>query len=147
MKCFACGGKMAPVTTDIKTGWGKYDITIKNVKAYRCEKCDYEVYDPEEVAMIQNISQAYAESDSTNKPDILNVDEVADLLRITTQTVYNMIKDGRLKAQKVGREWRFVRSEVEKLLEPYDISLAARGKLTDKDAAFITKYYNSSQED
>ncbi len=142
MKCFACGGKMVPVKTDIETGWGKFDITIKGVNAYKCEECDYEVYDSEEVAMIQDISQAYSDSNIRSKPDILNVDEVADLFRVSTQTIYAMIKDGRLAARKVGREWRFSRDEVEKIIKPHSVCVAARsieGKLTDRDAAFITK--------
>ena len=49
--------------------------------------------------------------------DILNLNETADYLRVSKQTVYNMIKDGRIKAYKVGREWRFFRSNIMEYLE------------------------------
>lgn len=49
--------------------------------------------------------------------DILNLNETADYLRVSKQTVYNMIKDGRIKVYKVGREWRFFRSNIMEYLE------------------------------
>ena len=59
MKCFFCDGEMGLVITEIDTGWGKYDITIKGVNAYICNQCGHEVYGPEEVKLIQDISQAF----------------------------------------------------------------------------------------
>lgn len=44
--------------------------------------------------------------------DILNLNETADYLRVSKQTIYNMIKDGRIKAYKVGREWKILRSDI-----------------------------------
>lgn len=38
-------------------------------------------------------------------------------MRVSRQTVYNMIKDRRIKAYKVGREWRFFRSNIMEYLE------------------------------
>ena len=55
----------------------------------------------------------------------LNVTETADLLRVSTQTVYNMIKSGRLPAVKFGREWRFLRKNIESINNP-DLAIAAR---------------------
>lgn len=49
--------------------------------------------------------------------DILSLKETAEYLRVTTQTVYNMIKKGRIKTCKVGREWRFFRSDIMAYLE------------------------------
>lgn len=49
--------------------------------------------------------------------DILTLKETAEYLRVSGQTVYNMIKDRRIKAYKVGREWRFFRSDIMKYLE------------------------------
>ena len=49
--------------------------------------------------------------------DILTLKETAEYLRVSRQTVYNMIKDRRIKAYKVGREWRFFRSNVMEYLE------------------------------
>lgn len=49
--------------------------------------------------------------------DILTLKETAEYLRVSGQTVYNMIKDRRIKAYKVGREWRFFRSDIMAYLE------------------------------
>ena len=49
--------------------------------------------------------------------DILTLKETAEYLRVSEQTVYNMIKDRRIKAYKVGREWRFFRSDIMEYLE------------------------------
>lgn len=49
--------------------------------------------------------------------DILTIKETAEYLRVSGQTVYNMIKDRRFKAYKVGREWRFFRSDIMEYLE------------------------------
>lgn len=42
-----------------------------------------------------------------------SLEEVAAYLGVTNQTVYNMIRDKRIKASKIGREWRFHPSDVE----------------------------------
>lgn len=49
--------------------------------------------------------------------DILTLKETAEYLRVSGQTVYNMIRDGRIKAYKVGREWKFFRSDIMAYLE------------------------------
>jgi len=49
---------------------------------------------------------------------LLTVSEVADLLRINKSTVYRMAKQGRLPATRVGRQWRFSKSVLDRLLEP-----------------------------
>ena len=45
--------------------------------------------------------------------EILTLSEVASLLRVSHLTIYNMIKDGRLKGHKVGREWRFIKKDID----------------------------------
>jgi excisionase family DNA binding protein len=64
--------------------------------------------------MVQELSRALSEMGE--KPEILDVSQVADLLRVSTQTVYNQIRAGKLPAVKVGREWRFTRSAVMQML-------------------------------
>lgn len=38
--------------------------------------------------------------------EIYTLHEVEELLKVTQRSLYNFIKDGRLKAFKAGREWR-----------------------------------------
>lgn len=142
MKCFYCGNEMQEVNTSLTTKWGNYEITIKGLKALRCEVCDHQVFDGDEVDLIQTLSAGLADSAAKEKPDLLNVEDVADQLKVSKQTVYNMLKDGRLQATKVGREWRFLDSDIKRLIQaPQNLSIAARGvAMTDNDKSILNKY-------
>ena len=126
INCFMCGCAMKEITASINTGWGKYRVTIDGVKALECPECGEMLYSDEEVGMIQNLCRGLAELDEKEKPELLNVRETADLLRVSSQTIYNMIKDGRLKAVKMGREWRFMRKDIESLINGHEYQAAAR---------------------
>lgn len=56
-------------------------------------------------------------------PDVLTMQEAADMLRVTERTVRRMIKDGRLEAAWLGaRTVRIPKSSVLKLLTVADMS-------------------------
>ena len=44
--------------------------------------------------------------------EILTAQEAAALLRVSTKTVLALARAGSLPGEKVGRAWRFVRSDV-----------------------------------
>ena len=48
---------------------------------------------------------------------LLTAGEVAGTMRVSTMTVYRMIKGGQLPAIRVGRGYRIRQSEVERYLE------------------------------
>lgn len=48
---------------------------------------------------------------------LLTVSEVAEILRINKSTVYRMAKQGRLRATRVGRQWRFRKSVLDGILD------------------------------
>lgn len=56
----------------------------------------------------------------------LTTKQLQDLLKIDRVTVYRMLNDGRLKGVKVGNQWRFPQSEIDRLMgeqsenTPYD---------------------------
>jgi excisionase family DNA binding protein len=52
--------------------------------------------------------------------EILTVREVAELLKLHPKTVNKFAISGRLPAYRIGRQWRFRKSEVLKLLEKED---------------------------
>lgn len=110
------------------------EIEIKGIHGYRCENCGNEVYEAKEIRMIDKIIRAMSDKPAV---DILNLNETADYLRVSNQTVYNMIKDGRIKAYKVGREWKFLRSDIMAYLESTSsdriLSMAAKGGGADKN--------------
>ena len=49
--------------------------------------------------------------------ELLSVKEVAEILRVSTQTIILWIKAGKLKAVKPGGAWRIRRSDLEELVE------------------------------
>ena len=51
-------------------------------------------------------------------PDALTVDEVIAILRVSRKTVYELIKDGRIKAVKVGRSHRIAKENLIEFLNP-----------------------------
>jgi excisionase family DNA binding protein/YgiT-type zinc finger domain-containing protein len=142
-ECYICNSEMELKNTSINTGWGKYKLTVEGVSSYVCPKCGEVLLDAKDSAMLQKLSKSFSEVEYDQKPDILNLLEVADLLRLTNQTIYNMIKDGRLKAYKFGREWRFFRKDVESFMSDGTIGIAARcktGKIDKQDTEVISKY-------
>lgn len=44
--------------------------------------------------------------------EVLTTDEAAALLRVSTKTVLALARGGTLPGEKVGRAWRFLRSDV-----------------------------------
>jgi excisionase family DNA binding protein len=48
---------------------------------------------------------------------LLTVKEVAALLRVSSQTLYKMLEQGRIPALRVGNQWRFERQKVQEWLE------------------------------
>lgn len=53
-----------------------------------------------------------------NKPDdgLLTTQEVADKLRVSVTTIYRMIQKGEIITARVGFQWRFKLSDVERVL-------------------------------
>jgi excisionase family DNA binding protein len=50
-------------------------------------------------------------------PDLLTAAEVADVLRVSTMTVYREIYSGQMAAVKVGRQYRVARESLRIYLE------------------------------
>ena len=48
---------------------------------------------------------------------LLNVRELAELLRIHRITLYRVLKKSGIQGVKIGRQWRFRREDVNKLFE------------------------------
>ena len=51
---------------------------------------------------------------------IMTMTEVQDYLRITKPTMVKILKEGKLKGKKVGRQWRILRSEVDRYLKDFN---------------------------
>lgn len=48
----------------------------------------------------------------SNTPEIMTLEQVAELLQVSYQTVYKMVREKELKAKKVGRSYRVLRKDV-----------------------------------
>ncbi len=49
--------------------------------------------------------------------DLLTAKQVQELLQVDRTTVYRMLKDGRLSGVKIGKNWRFLRKNIDALLQ------------------------------
>lgn len=46
-------------------------------------------------------------------PQLIDIDELANYLRLKKQTIYNWLHQGKISGMKVGGVWRFDRREVD----------------------------------
>ena len=55
-----------------------------------------------------------------SKDDILTIGQCAELLKVSTRTIYDLVSaerlPGKIFAKKVGRSWRILRREVERYM-------------------------------
>ena len=59
-------------------------------------------------------------SDARSLPpdhEILTLEEVAHYLRLKPQTIYKWVQEGRIPGVKLGKEWRFRRSVLDRWLD------------------------------
>jgi len=57
-----------------------------------------------------------------NRPgDILTLEELSSYLKIPKSTVYKLVREGKIPAQKVGRHWRFRKEAIDRWLEKRQI--------------------------
>ncbi len=139
--CFMCGNQMKLSITSKTLRFQGKEIEIKGISAYLCPHCGEIVYTSQEVKMIENIINALSKIE-VPKIDVLNLEETAQYLRVSNQTVYNMIRDGRIKAYKVGREWRFLMADIVAYMNASSnedfVSMAAKGgQISSHDAVII----------
>ena len=55
-------------------------------------------------------------------PEILTLEEVARYLRLKPQTIYKWAQEKRIPAVKLGKEWRFRRSILDRWLDEQMLS-------------------------
>ncbi|MEA4882946.1 MAG: helix-turn-helix domain-containing protein [Clostridia bacterium] len=110
MKCYVCGGEMRKAQRDIEANWKGRQLVFGGLEAWVCGSCGEQAYEPDDVRLMQNIMRGLELEEAP--PEVMNVQEVADLLRVSSQTVYVLARSGKLPAVKVGREWRFIRDQL-----------------------------------
>lgn len=55
-------------------------------------------------------------------PELLTTKQLQELLKVDRITVYRMLNDGRLKGAKIGNQWRFPQSEIDRLMGHESVS-------------------------
>lgn len=48
---------------------------------------------------------------------LYTIEEISDILKVTTRTVYNYIKNGSLRALKMGKYWRVTEESLREFIE------------------------------
>lgn len=67
--------------------------------------------------------------------EIMTVEEVAKYLRLKPQTIYRWAQEGKIPAAKLGKEWRFRKSIIDRWLdEKIAQSKAAKDVATDANS-------------
>jgi excisionase family DNA binding protein len=51
-----------------------------------------------------------------SEEQVYSIEEAAQLLRVSIDTIRRMIKRGQIEAHQVGRQWRIPKREVDRLL-------------------------------
>lgn len=49
--------------------------------------------------------------------EVYTLKEIQDLLQVTRRTLYNWIKGGKLKAFRIGKEWRVTKEELQRFTQ------------------------------
>jgi excisionase family DNA binding protein len=47
--------------------------------------------------------------------EILNIKEVSDYLKIPVSTIYKLIQEGKIPAIKLGKHWRLMKKDIDRL--------------------------------
>ena len=64
---------------------------------------------------------------------LMTVGEVADYLRVTEKTIYRLLERGRIPATKVGRQWRFDTTSIDKWLRQNSVKTQANILVVDDE--------------
>lgn len=144
--CFECNSKMNVEIRELEISRNGYTLKLNGIKAYVCPNCGQTIYNSNDIKMMEKLCFAMSETNIDESEINLNVSELAEALRVSNQTIYNMIKDGRLKPIKIGKEWRFMKKDLQSILGEENELLAARGlkNINSSDEEIMNKYFEEN---
>ena len=67
--------------------------------------------------MRQNIGQRRPGTMAKELMKVYTLEELVEVLQVTRRTLYNYIKEGKLKAAKMGKYWRVTEKQLEEFLK------------------------------
>lgn len=56
-------------------------------------------------------------SQGLNEKDLIELDEALRILKTSRSTLYRWVRQGRVRSMKAGRQWRFLREDIERFLQ------------------------------
>lgn len=145
MECALCDSIMNEEKRELQITRDGYTLKLSGITAYVCPNCGNIEYMAKDIKMAEKLCMTLSQANIDLKEEYLNVTDMAEELNVTNQTIYNMIKDGRLKPIKIGKEWRFYKKDIDIIkntISNDDFQLAARnldGKLSNEDIEIIKK--------
>jgi excisionase family DNA binding protein len=74
----------------------------------------------------------------------MNIEELADYLRLRKQTIYNWLHQKKISGIKVGGVWRFDKKEVDSWLRARRLSCVSRDSSLDKPAVIDKNPHSSN---
>lgn len=60
--------------------------------------------------------------------DVLTIEELAGYLKISKSSLYKIVREGKIPAQKVGRHWRFRKGAIDHWLEETPVKKPITGE-------------------
>ena len=67
--------------------------------------------------------------------ELLTIEELANYLRVNTRTVYRLVESDEVPALKIGRQWRFDKSNIAEWLQRKSVGRSANVLVVDDEAA------------
>ena len=64
----------------------------------------------------------------------MTIKELSEYLRLDRMTIYKMLKEGDIPASRIGRQWRFFRSDIDQWIRSLRIGQQASVLVVDSDA-------------
>lgn len=67
------------------------------------------------------------------------IDQIADLLGMHHKTIRKFITEGKLRANKVGKQWRISGHDLSVFMESNDIDISNKNKVENEEITFTTR--------
>jgi excisionase family DNA binding protein len=102
---------------DFQCRWKGNSVLFRNLPVLKCSVCGFTSLTIDASALMTDFIDRKVES-GQSLPPVLTVNEAAEYLRVSTQTIYNLQKSSALPGVKIGGQLRFRREALEALLRP-----------------------------
>jgi len=77
---------------------------------------------------------------------LMTVEDVAGYLRVTEKTIYRLLRQGKIPATKIGRQWRFNKTLVDKWLKRNAVGAKANILVVDDEATIRSLFKETLEE-